>query len=601
VGGGGGGGAPPQAILEYLDRANLFLIPLDNRREWFRYHALFASLLRQAWVAAADAAVVRQAQRRASQWFAAHGFTADAIRHALTGGDNEQAAALIEQNAWALIERGELVTLANWLAAVERLAPTRPWLSIYRGWERVNAGQLEAAEIFLQQAEAHIIAQTGLPADEARAMLGHIAAIRAYAAIPLHDAPRVGDLAHRALDLLPASELAVRGLATFATGAACWLRGDITCGKEAFADAGRLSRAVGNLYTATMSLRTLAYLETVSGHLYRAAEMFQEILQLTRARSGQPLPLAAEALLGLGALEYEWNHLDEAARCLEQAAELSQLLAAADTIVGSLVAQARLQRARGDAHAAARLLRQAESIGGESTLAPTYAAAFGAWRLLMRLERGDLRSAARLADELGLTHDRAGDWVRESEYLAFGRVLLAQGETDQTLALVTRRLPNAEATERWGHVIEMLILQALALKAQGHLPQALAALERALALAQPEGYVRLFLDEGAPMLELLRHAGSKGIQPQYVSRLLSERDQIAPAVAAAQQPLIEPLSERELEVLRLIADGKSNQEIADALVLAIGTVKRHVSNIFLKLNVESRTQCLARARELHLL
>jgi len=224
----------------------------------------------------------------------------------------------------------------------------------------------------------------------------------------------------------------------------------------------------------------------------------------------------------------------------------------------------------------------------------------GAGKTRFWLSQGNLEAAGRWAEQIGLLKEARPYYARRASHTALVRVLIAQGELDKALAALEQFVPQAEAAGRFGHLIELLTLKALAFQAQGNISEALAALERALSLAQPEGYVRAFLDEGAPMVELLRRAGSQGIAPHYVSRLLSAWGSLHPS-SFNLQPLIEPLSERELEILRLLAAGKSNQEIADELVLATGTVKKHLNNIFGKLSVESRTQCVARARELNLL
>jgi len=262
---------------------------------------------------------------------------------------------------------------------------------------------------------------------------------------------------------------------------------------------------------------------------------------------------------------------------------------------------ARLRQAQRDGTGAFGLLDRAERLAERSTLGIDTDTLFAAYRMVIRLDGGDLESAARLAQERGLSLEGACNWQREPEYSAFVRVLMAQGEHDTALTLLEQLLRQEESRGLLGRVIELLVLQGLAFRAKGAIPQALAALERSLSLAQVEGYVRVFLDEGAPMAKLLRDARSHGMATGYVGILLPVFDALsAPDTKLpARQSIDEPLSERELEVLRLVAEGKSNQQIADALIIATGTVKKHLNNIFGKLGVQSRTECVARARELN--
>jgi LuxR family maltose regulon positive regulatory protein len=267
------------------------------------------------------------------------------------------------------------------------------------------------------------------------------------------------------------------------------------------------------------------------------------------------------------------------------------------------VLQARLRQAQGDSTGALDLLDRAERLAERSTLGIDTGTLFTAYRIRIRLDGGDPESAARLAQERGLSLEGATNWQREPEYAALVRVLMAQGEHDVASTLLEQLIRQEESRGLLGRVIDLLVLQALVFRAKDAGPKALAALERSLSLAQAEGYIRVFLDEGEPMAELLRHVGPHGIAPEYVAKLLSEfvALRVPGAPFPTNQPIVEPLSERELEILRLVAEGKSNQQVAEKLVIATGTVKKHLNNIFGKLGVQSRTQCVARARELNVL
>jgi len=591
-----------QVTLTGLEHANLFVVPLDDERRWYRYHHLFADAIRNRlhqthpdWIPGLH--------RCAAEWYERHGFVTDAISHALAGGDKERAARLVELNALPLVMRRELVTLANWLKAVETLLHERPWLCVYQAWVLFFTGQRDLVEACVQRAEQ--LAAANIPTDgtEEQDMLGQIAAIRTAVAFVRGDATRVIDLARQALEHLPGGNLEVRVLVTYALGGAFWLKGDTNAAVSAFEEVGRSGRAAGNIPVMVMALCSLGRLQSLKGELRRAAETFREAMQLASSQHGQLLPIAAEACEGLGLVLYEWNDLNAAADQLGRYTELSRLSGMPGYQIMGQVLLARLRQAQKDGTGAFGLLDRAERLAERSTLGIDTDTLFAAYRIVIRLDRGDLESAARLAQERGLSLEGACNWQREPEYSAFARVLMAQGEHDTALTLLEQLLRQEESRGLLGRVIELLVLQALAFREKGAIPQALAALERSISLAQAEGYVRVFLDEGAPMAKLLRDARSHGVATGYVGILLTAFDVLsAPdATSAAKLALTEPLSGRELEILRLVAAGKSNQQIADALIIATGTVKKHLNNIFGKLGVQSRTGCVARARELKVL
>lgn len=587
-----------QAMLEELELANLFVVPLDHDRHWYRYHHLFAEALRTR-LHETYPGCLPDLHRQAAEWHEQHGFVPEAVSHALAAGDQERAARLVEQNAMAMLRRGEVMTLLNWLKAVERPGHIRPWLCLSEAWALTITGQPDRAEPLLKAAEQSL--PTAVEAIKARDMLGHIAAIRAYMAVRRGDTLHTIDLAQQALEYLSESNVSVHSVVRSMLGDACWVNGDLAGASRAFAEASRLGKVAGNINVAVPALCALASLRMLKGELHQAMGDYQEALQLAAAPRGQFLPPAAAACMGIGNLLCEWNDLEGAAHQLQKSADLSELLGHTDTRVEAHISLSRLQQAQGDLNGALDLLQRAERIARGSTLTPWTDSLLTAHQMRLWLARGDPESAARLAQERGLVVEDADNSMREPEHLMLVHLLLAQGDVRAALTWLEGLLQSAEQGERRGRVIELLILKALAHRVKGDIPQALKSLERALSLAQPEGYVRLFLDEGAPMAELLRHAGSHGIAPKYVAKLLSEFNKDAGATPAAQQPLIEPLTERELEVLCLMADGLTNQLIAKKLVVAMGTVKAHTASLYRKLDVTNRTQAVARARELGLL
>jgi len=405
-------------------------------------------------------------------------------------------------------------------------------------------------------------------------------------------------------------------------GGACWLGGDVAEASRAFAEAGRLGRAAGNIHVAVPAICSWAGMLIVQGQLQRAAEVYREALQMATQTDGRPLPVAARAHVGLGQLLYEWDDLEAATQMTQQGIDLGNRWGNVENRVAGCVTLARIQQAQGDLDGALAAMHEAEQLMSAQRLFPVWGSWVEAFRVRLWLAQGNLMAAARWAHESKTTINAEPSFMHETANLAFARVLLAQGAHEEALAWLERLLHTAEATGQWGRGIEILALQALAFQTEENMPRALTALERALVLAQPEGYVRVFLDEGAPMRLLIADFGfwiekhrnsTRGEKPdillKYVDQLLAAFPQAQSQPETSQvtsqrsqiQNLVEPLSDRELEVLRLLAAGKSNREIAAELVLAIGTVKKHVSNISGKLSAQNRTQCVARARELNLL
>jgi ATP/maltotriose-dependent transcriptional regulator MalT len=368
--------------------------------------------------------------------------------------------------------------------------------------------------------------------------------------------------------------------------------------RQALLESARESKIAGHDLAHIGAVDNLGLLSALEGKLHQAMSFFTEASQYARERS-QRMP-DGFARIRIANIQYEWNDLPQASANVQEGLRQAEGGQDFGFLRESYVARARLEQALGNPDSAASYLAKAEQVAQnvETTQGITPVKPMQA-RLWIAM--GNLVAAEQWAAQSGLEPDGELHFRDEYSLLTLARLFIVQNRPEDAGRLLGRVLPFTASAGRQGRVIEILMLHALTFKTGKELPQALTALERALSLAQPEGYVRLFLDEGEPMRELLRHAGSRGIAPQYVARLLSEFAREPGAPPAIPQPLIEPLSERELEVLRLLAAGKSNEEIAEGLVLATGTVKKHLSNIFGKLNVESRMQCVARARELRLL
>jgi LuxR family maltose regulon positive regulatory protein len=600
-------------MLDRLERANMFVVPLDVGRRWFRYHRLFADAMRHR-LERTQGERVPELHRRAARWYERQGFTTDAIGHWLSADAYAEAGRLMEDSALAFLAQGELMTLLSWIGRLpDDLVRARPHLCIYHAWALLLTGQADAVEARLQDAESALGAQeaTGSGEDASTAAYlqdaqGHIAAMRAYAATFGGDAGRATALAQEALERLSEENLFLRSFVAFLLGGACFMRNDVAGAGQAFREAAAMGREVGNVHLAVPALRALASLEEAQGKLHRAAATYRDAIELAAGS-----PVAAGAYIGTGELLYEWNDLEAAAGFIDRGVELAQRWGNVDTLVNGLVSLARLRTAQGNQEGAMAPMVQAEQSLRRQTALPGTDATLAAYRMRLYLWDGQVAAAMRFAAERGISTDGELNLLREPEHIGLARVLIERNARDAS-AYTARLLTFAQAGQRPGREIQILILGALAYRAMGDQDQALEALERALSLAEPEDYLRTFLDEGPAMEQLLQQAASRGIAPHYVNRLLKGFDLMTraeeraangakSAPAAGSSALVEPLSERELEVLGLIADGLSNQRIADQLVIALGTVKAHTSSIYGKLGVRSRTQAVARARELGLL
>jgi LuxR family maltose regulon positive regulatory protein len=613
-----------QALLEALEHANVFLVALDDTRVWYRYHHLFADVLRGRLASGTSSTAVATLHGRASAWFEQQGFDVEAVTHALAAGDWERSARLIEQCAWPVAFRGQIQTVIGWFNTLPAaLIRARPTLGALHALMLMHTDQLDAAEARLQEAEQSLMPDT--PEEQERQIQGLILTTRANIAFYRGDLPRCVALGQQALERLPETPSLGRAAAMAFAAHSFLVSGDVTAAAERqVAAVAPAARAAGNRFVVLRGLTMLAQFQMLQGRLHAAAATYREAAQLAPEPGGlQSMIGSASYYFGLGDLCREWNDLAAAEQLLlEGMDQATGVLTANATYFGlGFIALARLQHARGDWSGIPATLGRFAELGRRRSFDPLLLARGVAVQAQLALAQGDRDAALHWADTNGLHADAAPSFSRELEYLILARVLIAKSRGDptalclrQALSLLARLLTAAEANRRVASVIEILALQALAFDAQGDRAAALAALGHALAHAAPEGYLRLFVDQGAPMAALLRAATQQGIAATYVTRLLAAFPEGIEAVGTEPhtmrqtsrlQPhvslLIEPLTEREIEILQLIAAGHSNQAIADRLIIAVSTVKRHINNIYGKLNVQSRTQALVRARELALL
>jgi LuxR family maltose regulon positive regulatory protein len=585
--------ASGQETLEYLDRANLFIVPLDNERRWCRYHHLFAELLRQrlhqslASSGGDEGRSMAVYHIRASQWYEDNALETEAFHHAAAANDIERAERLIIGGRIPQHSRAAVTAVFDWLDSLPRtVLDARPWLWVRSATVALNAGRTTGVEEKLQAAEEAL--QNAYLDDKTRDLIGQIAAVRATLALANYQAEAMINQAHRALEYLQPDNLPFRGRAFRTLGFAYQLQGDRAAARQAYTEAKAIRQASGDINLTVSATTGLGNVQESDNQLYQAAETYRCSLQLL----GDQAPSNADQeFIGLARIFYEWNDLDAAEQYGQQSLQLArQYDRAVDRFVICEVFLARLKLARRDVAGAAAMLAATEQSVRENSFVhrmPEVAAA----QVLTMLQQGDLAGAAHLAQ----THDLP---------LTRARVHLAQGDPTAALA-VLEPYRRQMAEKAWAdEELKAVVLLAVALDAHGEQAKAAQRLDEALTLAEPGGFIRIFVDEGAPMARLLREALSRGVRPEYVRRLLAAFPvddagrAASPATRVGGSRLAEPLSARELEVLPLIAEGLTNQEIAARLYLSLHTVKAHARNIYAKLGVSSRTQAVARGRAL---
>jgi LuxR family maltose regulon positive regulatory protein len=588
---------PGQETLAYLANANLFIVPLDNERRWYRYYHLFAELLQQRLhklVSSTqyDGVSVNKLHIRASQWYENGGYEAEAFHHAAAAGEVDRAMRLVEGKGLPLYARGALVPVLKWLESLPEMElDKRPALWVIYARALTAAGQPGTVEEKLQAAEAAL--QDSELDAETRDLIGTIASLRATLAYTKYQPDTVIVQAQRALEYLSPDNLTTRSMTTLALGVGYMQKGNRAEAIQSYEAARSGSQKIGDNFGTSIATMALGNMYEMENKLYLAAETQRQALQLFGA---VPINIAYESHLGLARIFYQWNDLDRAQHHGEKSVHLArQYDETIDRYIICEVFLTYLKLAQGDVAGAAALLTETNQSVQQYNYfhrIPEVAAA----QMVLFLHQGKLEAAADLAKKHELPLSQA-------------RVHLAAGEPKTALAVLEPWRRQVEVRGWQDERLKVMVLQAIALQAHGEKDKAVQLLGEALALAAPGGFIRLFVDEGLPMAQLLSEAGVHGIMPDYVSKLLEafETEQMKDAgetpilTASDSQPLIEPLSPRELEVLQLVAQGLSNREISERLFLALSTVKTHNRNIFGKLQVNRRTEAIVRARELGLL
>jgi LuxR family maltose regulon positive regulatory protein len=614
---GQGGG---KAMLGALDRGNLFLVPLDDRRRWYRYHHLFADVL-QARLLDEQPDQVPDLHRRASAWYQQNGEPAVAIGHALAAGDFERGADLIELAIPAMSRTRQEATVRGWLEAIPgEVVRVRPVLSVGFAGALLSGGELEGVESRLRDAERWLDVTTGIDArsvarsaemvvadeEEYRRLPAMIELYRAALALARGDVPGTVRHARRALGVALAEDHLCRAGASGMLGLAFWTSGDLEAGHSAYAECMTGLRRAGHIADTFGCAIALADIRLVQGRLGEAMRTYEQTLQRVPEQGGPVLRGTADMYVGMSGVHRERNDLHAATQQLLRSQELGEHTGLPQNRYRWRVAMARIRQAEGDLDGALDLLNEAERVYlGDffPNVRPVPALRARIW-----IAQGSLGEALGWAREQGLSVDDDLSYLREFEHITLARVLMAryqderaQRSVHEAIRLLDRLLRAAEEGERAGSVIEIGVLRALAYQRHGDIPAALSCLERAVTQAEPEGYVRVFADEGPPMASLLRVAARQQTGGNYVRRLLAavtetETEQNGPV----KQALIEPLSERELDVLRLLGTELDGPAIARELMVSLNTVRTHTKHIYAKLAVTNRRAAVRRAAELDL-
>ena len=596
--------ASGQDTLEYIEQANLFIVPLDTERRWYRYHHLFADLLRQRLGQSHTPEEIAQYHICASEWFEYNGDIGEAFHHAVAVADFERAARLLESSWLSMDETFQTGTWLGWANQLPlNVRRLRPVLLTQIGWSYMDAGNVMLSESSLRDAENSLKRPREelviVEAEQFRTLPARIAFARAYNAQTQNRFDDVVRYVETALDIIPHEDQYMQAQASSILSTTYWASGELDKSFELMSNWVNAAQQAGNIVFAVAASFGKADILITQGRLRDAMQVYQTALSLAAEHGAEQH--TAHHHLGLGLLHHEMGEDEPAAHHLQKAFELGRQTTIVDWMYRKSLAQAYLKESEGDLRSALELLNDAQRFYVRTpipNLRPVEA-----MQARIHIKQNHLNKAQAWAHQSGLSLQEKPIFLNEFGYLTFARIMLAENQNDQhfqtMLQMLESLLKQAESQNRLRSRIDILITQALAFSAKDS-AKALAALEQALTLAEPEGYLRLFVDEGKPMAELLSKFKSSKLQ-QYANGILAALTPSLHPSSFSIQPLIDPLSDRELEVLRLIAQGLSNQEITQKLVVALSTVKGHNLRIFAKLQAKSRTEAVARARELGLL
>jgi LuxR family transcriptional regulator, maltose regulon positive regulatory protein len=602
---------PSSFILDFLERANLFLVPLDHERQWYRYHHLFADLLRAQLQKSLGDQDVAQLHLRASEWYEQNGSILEAIHHASMASDNELVERLIEENYLEMMNRGEMAWVRFWMGKLsEELVYRRPWLCLYEALNRSWFGQLEEANRLLNEAEKRI--RSDVSAPDKQTMLSYHAYVKSRVTAMQGDTHRAIELCLLARENVPADNLALQIDFSITLGYEYFLYGEFENADKTLHEMIRSAYTVRAINNPVAGYCLLARLQMIQGRLHEAGDIFQKAGRLIHETSGQNLGVFGLVEVGIAALLYEWNDVEPALLRLKGGLDCLPMWGKADDLCLAYITLARIQLAQGNRADAIAALEKAVQVIQTCGVFSEARSTVETTQVKMWLIQEDWLAVdhwvAAMEQRFGL-HDPFR-YEDELTHITQARVYIAQNKLEAAIRVLSCLEDSAQVGGRTGRLIEIMILKALVLQRMGNNTQADLALTKSLNLAEPNGYVRIFLDEGGPMQRLLArwlaHAGT-GLLWDYAMRLLSQFDAEPYVVTDPQEKaftvgnLVEPLSQRELEVLQLVALGRTNQEIAEHLIVSRGTVKTHTHSIYRKLDVANRTEAVLRARQLGIL
>jgi len=592
-----------QQILQQLRSSNLFLTPLDDQGQWFRYHQLFADLLHQRLLES-HADEVPHLYLKASRWFEEKDLLAEAIEYALRGSYFDRAIALLESAAEETIKSSEIATFMRWIEKIpEDLVRSSVTLSIYYAWALlIRNGRPQVAESYLES----IVLQDSQ-------VISRLMAVKSMLSMYQRQYPTAVSLASQALEELPEDDILFRELAAWNLSAALFMSGDKEGGEAILEEVAEVSRLSGNLLVAVIALCRLALARMQQGELHKPKELFQQALEIATDDQCNMLPVACEALIGLGTIHWELNELDLAHEYLLEGIELSKKWRQQSAIIG-YVTLAHLNQSQGDVTLAGQMMEKAKSLasGTIATEADDRYVALQQAHLWLRQE--DLPAARRWAHECGFdddtyrrelqTSDNIGaHLIRHYELIVLARILIAGKRLAEALELVDRIFPFMEKMGILEKMVEIHILKAIIYRGLVKSNRANSSLATAVSLAKPEGHIRPFLEEGSVLVQILKSVAAQGVETEFIHDILSASIE-SPSASFNQKKrleLVESLSDRELEVLQLLATDLTVPEIANKMYLAVSTVRSHVKNIYGKLNVHSRFEAVIKGQELGLL
>jgi LuxR family maltose regulon positive regulatory protein len=592
--------------IQYLNSHNVFLIPLDDERNWYRYHHLFSDFLNQR-LHEREPENESKLHRRASDWLEQNGYYSEAINHSLAGEDYEHAAKLIEGIGPDMMMQSEFDQLTRWLDDLPGdVVENWPWLCIIRAWMYDRWAQFDQGERYLQHAETTLNGSASNYSGEAENMIrGQISAIRALYTLKKGKILDSIEYSNQALEYLP-EETFNRGVASFSLGWAKIYLGDLPGAILAYEEARRASIAAGNRILAQAIVLEIGKTQFYQGHLHQAAETFRQAIQFKYEKSQIKIPYAGPASISLANILREWDDLDAAMIHLQEGIEIGIASKVVDAIALGYSSLALVHLAQGDMEAAIQACEKADRMVMDipdlesETISRTLDS-----RVRLLLSQNEFSEASRYLQEKGVSVDDQIEHFIEYKHFALIRTLIYSGHENiatenlsSSHTLIDKIIQVAKSAGYGGKLIEALALQAMTYDAQGNHDQAISSLEEAISLAEPERYIRTFIDEGKPMQTLLRQVKSRGNLASYVKVLL---DAFEPSEIEIQkfpsQKLIEPLSKRELEVLRMLTTELSGPEIARELMISPNTLRTHTKNIYAKLGVSNRRSAIRQARE----